>query len=413
MSAAKPPIVTAAPKKDGVPPVQSPAVTNGQLPVAMAGGQLPVVAKAVGRPIRALKQFADAAEYLREHYDRLQKVRKGLDKVCRNPRGADTPKYLEEGRWFERRDKHFREVARDLKVALEQFNPENAYDDNYQLTETRVRTHIAMLVGSIPNATPGNPEAYVGMMVEEVMATEGVTLPALESACSQIRRTVKFTPSISEVIEAIQEQIKLWEPRFDAIHDWDDAAGMLRDELKVATELVAVEPVKREEQRRAAAEKKAADDALRVQPLALGDRVCVGGKSGTIEEESSMGFTVVLDNACRVFLKPEHLKRLIPGDDNFELSDAKRAEIKRKRAEYDKENAEQLVAIAEQRAERVLERDDRVWHVGFGHGSVLDVSNFADGYRVQFDSGTVRSLHRDQLERRLPGWDDCGESARS
>ena len=145
-----------------------------------------------------------------------------------------------------------------MKLDCEIFNPDDAYDDDYQLIEGRVRIHIAMLVGSIPNATPGNPEAYIGMMVEEVM-TEDISLPALESACSQIRRRVKFTPSISEVIEAIQEQAELWEPRLNAIHGCEDYATWLRDKLRIATELVAAEQVKREEQRLAAEEKKRVD----------------------------------------------------------------------------------------------------------------------------------------------------------
>jgi hypothetical protein len=215
------------------------------------------------------------------------------------------------------------------------------------------------------------------------------------------------------VIEAIREQAKLWEPRLDAIHSCGNVVGWMRDELKAATELVATAQAEWEKQRQAAEEKKRADDELRAQPLKVGDRVRGCGKyaghgSGTIEREGWMGgFVVTLDTACQYFFKTEHLSRLIPGDTGFELTDAKRAEIAQKLAEYDKSRANQLAIIERQRSERLLAPGDRVFAHHEGHGTVLD--GIGDVYTVRFDNGNKQDMHREHLERRLRGWDDCGE----
>src|SRR5262249_36335263 len=158
-----------------------------------SSGQLPAVAKAT-HPVRALKDFAANADRLARHYDQLDTARQNIRSVRQSPNVANAQKYLDEaGALLSRYDKYFNEKAKELELALdERFSPDDAYDDEYRLLEPRVRAAIALLLASFPNANPGNSEAYVGMMVEEVMAEDDVSLVVLESACSQIRRTSKF-----------------------------------------------------------------------------------------------------------------------------------------------------------------------------------------------------------------------------
>ena len=387
-----------------VPPAQLPAATSGQLPA---------VAKAT-HPVRALKDFAASADELARHYGQLKRARRNIRSVRETPYQANAQKDLDEaGVLLSRHDKNVRELAKELELALDKrFSPDDAYDDDYQLTEERVRAAIALLLASFPNANPGNSEAYVGMMVEEVMAEDDVSLVVLESACSQIRRTSKFPPTTAEVIEAIREQAELWEPRFNAIDSCERGVGWMRDELTAAQGELTAATAAREERERIALEKKRADDVLRAQPLKVADRVrCCGTYArhgtGTIEREAVGGFFVTLDTACQYFFKAEHLSRLIPGDAGFELTDAKRAEIAQKLAEYDKSRANQLAIIERQRSERLLAPGDRVFEHYEGHGTVFD--GVGDVYSVRFDNGNEQDIHREYLERRLPGWDDCGE----
>ena len=162
------------------------------------------------------------------------------------------------------------------------------------------RFSTSVLLASFPNANPGNSEAYVGMMVEDVMAEDHVSLVVLESACSQIRRTSKFPPTTAEVIEAIREQAELWEPRLDAVYFCEDVVGRLRYELKAATELVAAATAERQEQRRIAAEKQRADLERMIpgDPFAIGDRVAHAKFGvGTVESVDDNKITVMFDAA--------------------------------------------------------------------------------------------------------------------
>jgi len=193
-----------------------------------------------------------------------------------------------------------------------------------------------VLLASFPNANPGNSEAYVGMMVEEVMAEDDVSLVVLESACSQIRRTSKFPPTTAEVIEAIREQVELWEPRLVAIDSYELEVGWIEGELKAATELVATAQAEREKQRQAAEEKKRADDELRAQPLAFGARVRYRTqpfKMYTIisEHDAWRGGNNFLawsdETNDTVLVGGPELQRAIPDDYNFETPAEVRAKL--------------------------------------------------------------------------------------
>jgi hypothetical protein len=274
-----------------VPPAQLPAATSGQLPA---------VAKAT-HPVRALKDFTAMADDLADHYGQLKRARRNIRSVRETPYQANAQKDLDEaGALLSRRDEYFRKLVKKLELALnERFSPDDAYDDDYQLTEECVRAAIALLLASFPNANPGNSEAYVGMMVEEVMAEDDVSLVVLESACSQIRRTSKFPPTTAEVIEAIREQAELWEPRLDAIHECEKVIGWMRDELTAAQGELTAATAAREERARIAAEKKRADDELRAQPLKIADRVqnkrAYHMGPGTIADASSDGSPEEID----------------------------------------------------------------------------------------------------------------------
>ena len=279
-----------------IPPQKPPA----QLPAATSG-QLPAVAKAT-HPVRALKDFAAEADVLARHYGQLSAARQNIRSVRQSPNLANAQKYLDEASaLLSRHDKDFCELANELELALdERFSPDDAYDGDYRLLEPRVRAAIALLLASFPNANPGNSEAYVGMMVEEVMAEDDVSLVVLESACSQIRRTSKFPPTTAEAIEAIKEQAELWEPRLDAVYFCEDVVGRLRYELKAATELVAAATAERQEQRRIAAEKQRADLERMIpgDPFAIGDRVAHAKFGvGTVESVDDNKITVMFDAA--------------------------------------------------------------------------------------------------------------------
>jgi hypothetical protein len=348
-----------------IPPQKPPA----QLPAA-SSGQLPAVAKAT-HPVRALKDFAAEADVLARHYGQLSAARQNIRSVRQSPNLANAQKYLDEASaLLSRHDKDFCELANELELALdERFSPDDAYDGDYRLLEPRVRAAIALLLASFPNANPGNSEAYVGMMVEEVMAEDDVSLVVLESACSQIRRTSKFPPTTAEVIEAIREQAKLWEPRLNAVHWCGNVVGCIRVELPPAQLEVSAATAERE-QRRIAAEKKRADDELRAQPLKAGDRVrhknVDDPRPGTILGAIEGGFHVCYDSDSGGYVLDGSLERMIPGDSGFEIVEAQRGAVEKRLTVYRRRL---------QRIQRPVEFaiGDRVAHAKFGVGTVESV----------------------------------------
>jgi hypothetical protein len=309
------PTVAPPPKKGKLPPIQLPALTNGQ--------QLPAVARALN-PIKALHNFADKARDLKEHCARMVAACENLDGLIRFPYAADRQKYVDTAsKLLSRYDSDFHEMAKELRSQKGIFNPRDAYDEDGAVVEERVWKHIGLLLSSYPNANPGNEEAYVSAMVGEVLTVRFSEI-ALKLACSQIRKTSKFPPTTAEVIEAIEEQQELWSSRCDAIECCEDIAEELREKLKVATEIVAAQQAEREEQRRAAQEKKRADDELRAKPLEVGDRVRWNQTLGTIteqcQEESSDGFIVLLDDRDSWYVERKELERVIPGDPGYEIT---------------------------------------------------------------------------------------------
>ena len=297
------------------PKRQLPAVTNGQQQ------QLPAVARP--NPIKALKKFRERADDLAYYLERLRKAIDRVDIVKRAPFTKDADAILgEAAEMLESYDRTYCKLAQELRLDLAKFNPADAYDEDGEITEERVRVHIGLLLGA-SNANPGNPEAYAGAMVAQVHA-ECPSVIVLESACDQIRCTVNFLPSTAEVIAAIREQDELWSPRLDAIDDCAYDAEELREKLETARKLVDAEKAKREEERRAAEEKKRADNELRAKPLVVGDRVAfdthhrgVVVEAGEEDEFNHAWADVVFDDAWRKVFSKHKLTRLLPGDSNY------------------------------------------------------------------------------------------------
>lgn len=86
--------------------------------------------------------------------------------------------------------------------------------DIYHPSVKHMAERLAMLVGSFPNAGPHSPEIFASMMVAYVAAEEP-SMMVLESACRQLVETQKFVPAISEVLEAIREQQRVWNKKFE------------------------------------------------------------------------------------------------------------------------------------------------------------------------------------------------------
>ena len=75
---------------------------------------------------------------------------------------------------------------------------------------------IAILMGSFPTSKIPEPEIFVRVLMDDVMALDP-SFVEMESTCRELRKTKKFMPSVSEVIEELEEQKKLWDRRSDVV----------------------------------------------------------------------------------------------------------------------------------------------------------------------------------------------------
>ena len=78
-----------------------------------------------------------------------------------------------------------------------------------QITRRVVSVQVGLLIGSFPNATPNSPEVYTRMLIEEVVAANP-SASALEATCRQIRRTMRFAPTIAELLGVLRQQQETW-----------------------------------------------------------------------------------------------------------------------------------------------------------------------------------------------------------
>lgn len=213
--------------------------------------QLP--AKPVAKPYKALDEFTEDAKRLTLAYLSLERV---MDDIY--PHCPSDPLKLAE-MLLDSYDRYDRKLAGRLELAHSEFEPDDAYDENGYITKSQVAKHVSLLVGSFPNANPADPEVYTMMLIEEIGAAEPSVI-VLETACRNIRRSAKFLPAISEVLDALKEAKKTWSKRWLAIECMDETAEELRSKLTAENERRTQEKIQREKRKTAC-------------PFAVGDRV--------------------------------------------------------------------------------------------------------------------------------------------
>jgi len=79
-------------------------------------------------------------------------------------------------------------------------------------TSEQIKEQLALLLGAFPSSNAPDPMVYSRMMFNEVVAA-GPSVIAVAMACSELRRTLQWPPSIADVLKAIREQEMRWQYR--------------------------------------------------------------------------------------------------------------------------------------------------------------------------------------------------------
>ena len=135
-------------------------------------------------------------------------------------------------------------------------------------------------MGSFPTASIPDPAAFTRQLLEDVMDLDP-SFHVLESACRKLRKSKKFIPSISEVIEAIEAEDVAWDRRGDAFY--------VEEVHRETTELLDAELKRREAAKQAEQKRRDEISAARALPICVGDRVRhPKGGNGTVAEIFSL-----------------------------------------------------------------------------------------------------------------------------
>jgi hypothetical protein len=242
----------------------------------------PLPAKAVKIPYAAFDKYAELAKQLGKECRELHHALQNVYSHC-------PPDQLTAGEQaLDRYERFTRARIEKFYNSAERFDPEGAYDDDGTITKATASIHVSMLVGSFPNANPSDPEVYVKMLIEEVMAFECLTVTYLELAFRSIRRSAKFLPTISEVLEELKKQEDLWDKRTWDIARADITAKNLREKLDA-------EKLRRETETKAREERK----RLANCPFSAGNAVWHSKfGDGTVQEVDGNKCTVLFDYDC-------------------------------------------------------------------------------------------------------------------
>jgi hypothetical protein len=108
--------------------------------------------------------------------------------------------------------------VQECKSAIAVLDPQDAFDDDGCIKKAIVSKRLATMIGAYPAGAPANPEVYSRMLLEHIASDNEIGCIVLECSCREVERKHKFIPSISEVLEIIEEQKDIWEIRRNAIN---------------------------------------------------------------------------------------------------------------------------------------------------------------------------------------------------
>jgi len=105
----------------------------------------------------------------------------------------------------------------------------------FYLKPSVVAARIALLVGAFPAGAPSDPAVYLKVMMEHVCSVEP-SLVELDAAIWEATGTLKFIPSVSELMVILKRQGVQWHRRIMAIQNIAEASSWA---LKEIAELAA------------------------------------------------------------------------------------------------------------------------------------------------------------------------------
>jgi len=272
---------------------------------------------------------ADADRY----YSLLEQVVKVSEKLS-EANDYTRKQIIERAEMVQKRLERISHRFKDMQKEWDECHPNSWLvkpEESNRPVYSEVAKMITILMGSFPTAKIPEPEIFVRALMDDVMALDP-SFVEMETTCRELRKTKKFMPSISEVIEELEKQQERWGQRSDVVwylEEWhkdfpEHIARAKADEEAVLARRKAAEAAAKaaeEAKVKAIAELMAAKS----QPLAVGDRVHNWrAGAGTVTalvplDDGVMHYRVRFDASTeRNVPNARYLERLVAGDVGFE-----------------------------------------------------------------------------------------------
>jgi hypothetical protein len=191
--------------------------------------------------------YAEAAQTMLDCINAIQNHDDGKPVFFGSP--ANAYRQFDAGRKMFERD----ELYRTRKTARRSVGGSCIREGHQEITRRVVTEKVGLLIGSFPNAGPHNPEAYMGMMIEEIIAANP-SASALEATCRELRRTKNFAPSTAEVLKELHKQeAELWG---ECLCIWEDDIEWWVKERERLIEAAKAREAKEAEEKRLAEQRE-------------------------------------------------------------------------------------------------------------------------------------------------------------
>lgn len=270
--------------------------------------------------LTVVKDFpaAERTDYAR--FDRFDRWVKRLDeqrgayyRTIRQAEAAETSKSLESlkaainqfGHLFTWLDAFQQDLIK-CKVERKFFEPDEAHDENWEITRAEATRQVVALLDSYPTVNVTNPKVYARTLVEEILAAETCGIP-LEAACREIRRTMKAPPSIAAFLEVLTKHKAIWGDRWDLLYEDDDFADYAQ-KVRARLEEMA-QAIEQEQERQAEAARIAFANATQVHHAKFG--------IGRVIHQDGAKLTVAFETVGEKVLLDSFVTPVEPADDSW------------------------------------------------------------------------------------------------
>lgn len=187
------------------------------------------------QPLRSLKQLAAKADQIALRYDEIDKLLALGEKLEATTDRDQIDQLIADARTTATLNERDQTLLAWCEAAVQRADPDDAYeiddDEKWFLKPSAVAPRVAVLVGGFPNGSPPDPAVYLRVLMEHVCNDSSLSLIELDAAIWEATATMKFIPSVSELMVIVKRQDKQWHRRLLAVHSIAEASCWTLEEI--------------------------------------------------------------------------------------------------------------------------------------------------------------------------------------